>query len=179
MFANSQGPIPGIDFAFPDVCLTPMPAPVPIPYPNFGFSPIALGIGGGYLVIGQVKQVEQALRSVDAKGEAGLAGDAQYAAAVKAMSKDPVVATVWWNTPRMMESAGRTMKAAAAQIEAMGGGEDAEIPGVGLGVKDVFSFYDLLKPDVVKRCFGDTVLDFKATNAGFSTSLRALPGTGK
>lgn len=143
------------------------------------FSPIALGIGGGYLVIGQVKQVEQALRSVDAKGEAGLAGDAQYAAAVKAMSKDPVVATVWWNTPRMMESAGRTMKAAAAQIEAMGGGEDAEIPGVGLGVKDVFSFYDLLKPDVVKRCFGDTVLDFKATNAGFSTSLRALPGTGK
>lgn len=42
MFANSQGPIPGIDFAFPDVCLTPMPAPVPIPYPNFGFSPIAI-----------------------------------------------------------------------------------------------------------------------------------------
>jgi uncharacterized Zn-binding protein involved in type VI secretion len=32
MFANTQ--MGGMDFAFPDVLLTPMPAPVPIPYPN-------------------------------------------------------------------------------------------------------------------------------------------------
>jgi hypothetical protein len=25
----------GMNFAFPDVCLTPVPMPVPIPYPNF------------------------------------------------------------------------------------------------------------------------------------------------
>lgn len=36
MFANCQAD--GLDFAFPDVCLTP-PLPVPIPYPN-----IALGM---------------------------------------------------------------------------------------------------------------------------------------
>jgi hypothetical protein len=37
MFANCQ--MGGMNFAFPDVCLTPMPMPVPIPYPN-----IALGM---------------------------------------------------------------------------------------------------------------------------------------
>lgn len=39
MFANSNGPIPGMNFAFPDVCLTPALVPVPIPYPNFTFAP--------------------------------------------------------------------------------------------------------------------------------------------
>lgn len=35
MFANAQ--MGGMDFAFPDVCKTPIPpaGPVPIPYPNF------------------------------------------------------------------------------------------------------------------------------------------------
>ncbi|MGE0787638.1 MAG: DUF4150 domain-containing protein [Sandaracinaceae bacterium] len=41
MFANSQ--MMGIDFGFPDVCLTPMPQPTPMPYPNFGAGPTAVG----------------------------------------------------------------------------------------------------------------------------------------
>jgi hypothetical protein len=41
MFANTQ--MMGMDFAFPDVCLTPMPAPTPIPYPNMAMSPMAVG----------------------------------------------------------------------------------------------------------------------------------------
>jgi hypothetical protein len=40
MFATTQ--LPAIDFAFPDVCLTPTPVPVPIPYPNFALSPIGI-----------------------------------------------------------------------------------------------------------------------------------------
>tara|TARA_B100000989_G_scaffold298842_1_gene290397 strand:- start:10 stop:399 length:390 start_codon:yes stop_codon:yes gene_type:complete len=28
----------GLNFAFPDVCLTPMPTPTPIPYPNFALT---------------------------------------------------------------------------------------------------------------------------------------------
>lgn len=42
MFANTQ--MMGVDFAIPDVCLTPAPpapAPVPIPYPNTGMGPTA------------------------------------------------------------------------------------------------------------------------------------------
>jgi hypothetical protein len=42
MFANSQ--MMGMDMAFPDVCLTPVPpapAPVPIPYPNMAMGPTA------------------------------------------------------------------------------------------------------------------------------------------
>ena len=41
MFANTQ--MMGVDFAFPDVCLTPTPAgPVPIPYPNIAMGPTAI-----------------------------------------------------------------------------------------------------------------------------------------
>lgn len=47
MFANAQ--MGGMNFGFPDVCLTPMPAPVPIPYPNFTFDPI--GFPAAYNVL--------------------------------------------------------------------------------------------------------------------------------
>ncbi len=43
MFANCQ--LGGIDNAFPDVCLTPVPpapTPVPIPYPNIATGPMAV-----------------------------------------------------------------------------------------------------------------------------------------
>lgn len=37
MFANSQGPMPGLDFSFPDVYLQPTPVgPVPLPFPSMG-----------------------------------------------------------------------------------------------------------------------------------------------
>lgn len=42
VFVNSQGPIPAIGFAFPDVCLTPTVVPVPIPYPNFALRPTSI-----------------------------------------------------------------------------------------------------------------------------------------
>jgi hypothetical protein len=40
MFASTQAG--GVDFAFADTLLTPMPAPVPIPYPNYAYG--ALGV---------------------------------------------------------------------------------------------------------------------------------------
>lgn len=41
MFANCQ--MGGMNFAFPDVCLTPTPVgPIPIPYPNFALPMTAL-----------------------------------------------------------------------------------------------------------------------------------------
>jgi hypothetical protein len=52
---NSQGPIPYVDFAMPDVCLTPVPpspAPVPIPYPDIGLGPTAIPAQVKMLVLG-------------------------------------------------------------------------------------------------------------------------------
>ncbi len=41
MFANCS--MPGMDFAMPDVCMTPMaPSPIPVPYPNMGMKIMAL-----------------------------------------------------------------------------------------------------------------------------------------
>ncbi|MFG1295541.1 DUF4150 domain-containing protein [Xanthobacter variabilis] len=43
MFVTSQGPLPAMDFAFPDTCRTPVgPAIVPLPYPNIGLSNTAV-----------------------------------------------------------------------------------------------------------------------------------------
>jgi hypothetical protein len=42
VFVKGLGPIPSLDFAMPDVCLTPVgPAVAPIPYPNFALGPVA------------------------------------------------------------------------------------------------------------------------------------------
>ena len=32
----------GVNFAFPDVCLTPVPVPTPVPYPNFALTPVSI-----------------------------------------------------------------------------------------------------------------------------------------
>lgn len=47
MFANTQ--MGGLDFGFPDVCLTPLPVPTPLPYPNFALGP--LGIPAAYNIL--------------------------------------------------------------------------------------------------------------------------------
>ena len=41
MFVNSQGPIPGMSLAFPDVLLVP-PLEIPGPFPNVSLSPTAI-----------------------------------------------------------------------------------------------------------------------------------------
>jgi hypothetical protein len=139
------------------------------------FAPAAVGMGGGYLVIGNVKAVERTLRSVDAKGEAGLAGDKQYASALAAMPKEPVVGMAWFNLARQFDSTARMMQTMTDRLEGMAGEEDAEVPGLGVGMDDVGGFYDLLKPEVIKRCFGDGLLSFRSTKEGFATSWRLMP----
>lgn len=49
MFVNTQ--MGGLDTAFPDICLTPVPAPVPVPmpYPNVAAGP--MGVPAAYNVI--------------------------------------------------------------------------------------------------------------------------------
>lgn len=141
------------------------------------FAPVAVGIGGGYMVIGEVKQVEQALRSVDAKGEAGLAGDAQYAAALAAMPKDPVVGAAWFNITRAMESS--AVESMVEQVGGMAQIDGEEVPGLGVGMNEVSGLFDLMKPEVLKRCFGDAMLDFKSTSKGFATSYRIMPAATK
>jgi hypothetical protein len=41
MFVNSQGPIPAMSLAFPDVLLVP-PLEIPVPFPNVSLSPTAI-----------------------------------------------------------------------------------------------------------------------------------------
>ncbi len=147
------------------------------------FAPIAIGMGGGYLVLGEVKQVEQALRAVDAKAvagaEVGLAGNKEYAAAFAAMSKDPVVLTAWADFGRQLKSTAESFRAMSTQVEAMAGMEDEEVPGLGVGLDDVNAFTELLKPEAMGRCVGDATFDLKALPAGYAFRYRLLPAATK
>jgi hypothetical protein len=43
VFVNGSGPIPSVDFAFPDVCINPLPPPPkPLPFPNLALGPTAI-----------------------------------------------------------------------------------------------------------------------------------------
>ncbi|EMF07056.1 DUF4150 domain-containing protein [Serratia marcescens] len=50
MFANCQ--LMGMDLAFPDVCLTPVPLPTPIPYQNISLGPTAVPNAQNILFMG-------------------------------------------------------------------------------------------------------------------------------
>ncbi|MCE2885537.1 MAG: hypothetical protein LW806_11660 [Planctomycetaceae bacterium] len=143
------------------------------------FSPVAVGIGGGYMVIGETKNVEQALRSVDAKGERGLGADEGFTASMAALGKDPVVGMAWWDMARQLELMGRTMAAMTEQVNnAAGLGEDF-LPGLDIGMDEIGGIPNLLKKEVAERCFGDAILDFTSTKAGFMTRYRAMPPAAK
>ncbi len=144
------------------------------------FAPFAVGIGGGALVFGSVQQVEQALRSVDAKGEAGLASNPQFAAALAAMSKDSLVAMGWTDFAQQFATATAAVTAAQEQLGAMSGvDEDAEIPGLGVGMENLSGLGTLMKAEAVKRCFGDATFDVRSLSNGFSSRYRIFPAATK
>ena len=144
------------------------------------FAPMAVGIGGGAMLLGSVQQVEQGLRSVDAKGEAGLAGNPQFAAALASMSKEPLVAMGWTDFAQQFASATYAMTMMQEQMGAMSGiDEDAEIPGLGVAMGDLSGLRALMKADSMKRCFGDATFDVRSLSNGFASRYRIYPAATK
>ncbi len=142
------------------------------------FSPIAVGIGGGYLTVGDVKHVEQALRGVDAKGAAGLGEDASFKASMSSLPSEGVVGAWWWDFGRQMESFAGMMNTMSEELSGVAGAGDApEMPGLGIGLDDTDGFTKLMNPEVVKRCFGDATMDITSTKTGYSMRYRMLPAT--
>lgn len=144
------------------------------------FSPFAVGIGGGYMVIGSSGDVEAALRAVDAKGE-GLAGDADFARSLASMPKEPVVGMAWWDIVRQMTSTMRMLEGLEQQLGGMTGFDaDDAIPGMevlGTDLPDTDALMKLFRSEeAMKRCFGDATLSFSSTAKGYSTSYRWMPG---
>jgi len=144
------------------------------------FAPFAIGVGGGYLVIGDTQRVEQALRAVDAKGDAGLAGDADFDRSFSRMAKEPIAGFSWTDTARQIGSTAGMMQLAAGQMAAMGGLEEGAeaIPGIDFEPGDLFSILGKMTPEVAKRCFGDAILEFRATPKGFVTKWSQMPASG-
>jgi len=143
------------------------------------FSPIAVGIGGGYMVLGGTNMVEQALRSVDAKGEAGLAGDAGFTAAMGQLPKE-AVAYSWTDLVRQLSGVQGSMNQMLDRLEdaldqdaAQPG--DGIVPGTEVGMDDIQGLWTLLKPETVKAHMGPGLLDFTSEKNGFMTRYRIMP----
>jgi hypothetical protein len=143
------------------------------------FAPFAVGIGGGYLVLGGTNMVEQALRSVDAKGEAGLAGDAGFTAAMAQLPKE-AVAYSWTDLVRQLSGLKGSMDQMLDQLEGALDQADAQpgagiVPGTEVGMDDIQGLWTLLKPETVKAHMGPGLLDFTAEKNGFMTRYRIMP----
>lgn len=144
------------------------------------FSPFAVGIGGGYMVIGSSGDVEAALRAVDAKGE-GLAGDADFARSFASMPKDPVVGMAWWDIVRQMTSTMRMLEGLEDQLGGMAGLDAEEgLPGMdvlGADLPDTDALMKLFRSEeAMKRCFGAATLSFTSKPKGYATTYRWMPG---
>ena len=74
MFVNSQGPMPGMDFAFPDVCLTPALVPVPTPYPNISLSTTTIPNVTNMFIMGMPAQNLLTTGATSQGDTAGVAG---------------------------------------------------------------------------------------------------------
>jgi len=88
------------------------------------------------------------------------------------------VGMAWWNTEKMMSEQVRALEAAMGQGMGMAG-VDGEQEVLGVGMDEFGDFWSLMKPEVVKRCFGDSTLEFTAVKSGFSTMYRMHPAASK
>ncbi|MFM7052246.1 MAG: hypothetical protein ACKOYN_08960 [Planctomycetota bacterium] len=135
------------------------------------FSPMAIGMGGGFMAIGSSGAVEQAMRALDAKDAGGLASDPDFLRAMAAMSKKPVVAWSWSDAARQLGMLNQMLPMAMAQVplpdEAMGDG--ALDPAL------MMALLGKITPEVSKRCFGAATLELTSTSGGFSTMWRLMP----
>ena len=73
MFAKSQGPIPGMDLAFPDVCKTP-PFAIPIPLPNIALSVTAVPTVFNQFIVGMPAHNLMTMDAISNGDEAGAMG---------------------------------------------------------------------------------------------------------
>ena len=73
MFAKSQGPIPGMNFAFPDVCKTP-PFAIPAPFPNIALSMMAIPTVFNQFIMGMPAHNLMTMDAISNGDEAGAMG---------------------------------------------------------------------------------------------------------
>ncbi len=143
------------------------------------FSSFAVGIGGGWLALGNSGSVEQALRAVDAKDAAtNLSADATYSSAMQALGGGEVVAAGWINLPRRFEQTAAMMKTLQEEIEGMASGDDGEsgeVPLLGMDRDALPGVEAFLDPALIKRYLGQQVWDVRSSAQGYRARFMLLP----
>jgi hypothetical protein len=142
------------------------------------FMPIAFGLGGSYMFMGQTESVEQSLRALGGtEAESGLANDSTYKAVVSHWSGSDLVGYGFTNTVATLEA----QEAMFQQFAPMLG---AAAPEAASGVpfdmdKAMTDFMKVLDPKLMKNYFGPSTWEFRSVKSGFRFDTKMLPVTGK
>jgi hypothetical protein len=73
-FVNANGPMPAMDFGFPDVCNTPVgPVIVPLPYPNINMSTMGIPTQMNFLLMCMPAHNMTTVRAISMGDNVGLA----------------------------------------------------------------------------------------------------------
>lgn len=137
------------------------------------FMPVALGLGGSFMFIGQTESVEQSLRALGADGESALASDAMYKAVLPHWKGDDLVGYGYTNTVATME-AQEAMFAEIMPMLEQATPEAAENLPVDLDGM-LTGMMQTLDPKLMKNFFGPSTWTFRSVKSGFRFETRLLP----
>ena len=138
--------------------------------------PAAIGIGGGWLVLGGTELVEQVLRTVGQANMAGLADEGLFRYAMSAMRTNEVVGwgftNVIANYAYQVESGKEMMKMIEELNREMGVEGDVDVEQQ-LGM--MARFFDTVTPSFLSKYIGPATWDLVADDSGFVTRFYYLP----
>lgn len=141
--------------------------------------PLSIGIGGGFVIIGQTPAVEQGLRASSQTGAGGLTSDKAFQRALMALPKDNVIAWGYSNTVDSIEAAILGAQASAQkQIEDIRKDDAEEADAMQAALQkqtDTLKKFDF---SLFREYIGPSVWQARSTEDGFQGTFYLLAADG-
>lgn len=143
------------------------------------FSPIAVGFGGGHMIIGKTANVEQVLRAASEAGGASTARSGAEKSSMALLPSKPLVGWGWYDTAagfevmrKMLLSSGGDGETADF-VDEQGGQVVEEMVGVDLPT-NIIDTLQKMDPEFIARFVGPQLWQFSADGKGLSYRLSLL-----
>jgi hypothetical protein len=141
------------------------------------FMPVALGLGGSYMFVGETEAVEQSLRALGQTDAASsLEGDPILKAVRSHWSGDDLVGYGYSNTAAMLEAQEAMFEQFAPMIDDAADDTGLAVASLDLQLSDLLKALD---PKIMKEYFGPTTWELRSVKTGFRFDTKLLPVSGK
>ena len=139
------------------------------------FAPFAIGIGGGYLVIGTDEAVENAMRSGNDRKKASVADEKFFSTGRRAL---PGGAVVGWGVIDMISQMKYSLEMAEMMADAPMNDEFGDDFARAQMDKVDEVLNKMFEPEQMKRYFGPVIWDLRSRDDGYVFKFYALPPGG-